>query len=190
VKQLYLEKNISTVLVLGGVGDYFDVADRVIQMINYKPVDVTAKAHDIADISPAKRKAEDEVYPFLVRDRIPFAESINPFNEHGKFSVYAREVHRINFGGQVIDLTDLEQLMELSQTEALGYAIEYAKKYMDNRTPLREVVNKVLKDIEDKGLDVISDKISGHFAWFRGLELAFAINRLRGFDVTQRKPDG
>lgn len=41
VKQLYLEKNISTVLILGGVGDYFDVSDQVIQMIKYKPYDVT-----------------------------------------------------------------------------------------------------------------------------------------------------
>ena len=45
----------------------------------------------------------------------------------------------------------------------------------------------VLQDIEEHGLDVISDVLSGHFAWFRGLELAFAINRLRGLDVIQQQ---
>ena len=186
VKQLYLNRNISTVLVLGGVGDYFDVSDQVIQMINYRPLDMTLKAHKIADMFPEKRKVEDEAYPFQTRERIPQAESIDPLNEHGKFSIYAREVHRLNFGRQLIDLTDLEQLMELSQTKALGYAMVYAKKYADKKTPLRELVQRVLKDIDDNGIDVISDKISGHFAWFRALELAFALNRLRGFDVTQK----
>jgi len=187
VKQLYLENNISSILVLGGVGDYFDVSDRVIQMINYKPLDVTSRAHQIADTSPIKREIEGEASPIGIHDRIPLPDSIVPLNEHGKFAIYAREVHRLNFGKYVIDLTDLEQLMELSQTKALGYAIEYAKKYMNNKATLREVVERVVTDIEENGLDVISDKISGHFAWFRDLELAFAINRLRGFDVIQKE---
>lgn len=187
VKQLYTEKNVSTVLVLGGVGDYFDVADQVIQMINYKPHNVTDKAHEIAEKFPAKRKIEDQTYPFNIHERIPIAESIVPVNSYGKFSVYTKEVHRINFGEQIIDITDLEQLMELSQTKALAFALVYAKKYMDDNATIKEVVNQVERDIKEKGMDVISDKISGHFAWFRGLELALTMNRLRGFDVIQTK---
>jgi predicted ABC-class ATPase len=187
VKQLYLQKDVSTILVLGGVGDYFDVSDQVIQMLNYQPVDVTSNAHKIAQSFSIKRQVEDEKYPFDVPDRIPLAESIVPLNEHGKFSVYAKEVHRLNFGKEVIDLTDLEQLMELSQTKALGFAIEYAKKYMDKKTTLGEIIQKVSNDIEAQGIDVITDKISGHFAWFRGLELAFTLNRLRGFNVIQKR---
>ena len=164
VKQLFLEQNISTVLVLGGVGDYFDVSDNVIQMINYKPQDMTAQAHKIADKFPAKRKIEDKTYPFQNRKRIPIPESIDPYNDYGKFAVYAKEVHRLNFGKQVIDLTDLEQLIELSQTKALGFAIEYAKKYMDKETPLDKIIQRVMNDIDEKGIDVISDKISGHFS--------------------------
>ena len=114
------------------------------------------------------------------------AESIDPISQHGKFAISAKEVHRLYFGKVVIDLTDLEQLMELSQTKALGYAIEYARKYMVNGATLSEVVAKVVADIESNELEIISDHISGHFAWFRNLELAFAINRLRGFDVTHK----
>jgi len=183
VKQLYSEKNISTFLVLGGVGDYFDVSDQVIQMINYKPIDATAKAHEIAKKFPAKRTVEDETYPFDIKDRIPIAKSISPLNTHGKFSVYVKEVHRINFGRQVIDLTDLEQLMELSQTKALAFVLEYCKKYMDKKLTLKEIVNRTIADIEEKGIDIISERISGHFAAFRGLELALTMNRLRSFDV-------
>ena len=186
VRQLYIEKNISTILVLGGVGDYFDVSDLVIQMINYKPLDVTTKAHAIAHASPLKRIVEGETFPFRVRERIPVSESISPINEYDKLSINAKEVHRLHFGKQDIDLTDLEQLMELSQTKALGYALAYSKKYMNSQSTLREVIDHISKDIEEHGIDVISDNISGHFAWFRGLELAFSLNRLRGFDVIQK----
>ena len=187
VKQLYEERNISTILVLGGVGEYFDVADSVIQMINYEPFDVTHKAHRIANASPTEREVEGEAYPVVIHERIPLPQSIDSLSEYGKFRIYAKETHHLNFGKEVIDLTDLEQLVEVSQTKALGYAIEYAKKYMNNKATLREIVEHVESDIEEKGLDVISDKISGHFAGFRSLELAFAMNRFRGFDVIQKK---
>ena len=85
-----------------------------------------------------------------------------------------------------IDLADLEQLVELSQTKALGFALEYAKTHMVNNATLREVVQAVDRDIENMGLDVISDRISGHFSRFRVLEWAFVFNRLRGFEVKKR----
>ncbi len=185
VQQIYQEKMISTVLVLGSVGDYFDVSDLVIRMTDYQPHDVTSKAHGIAERSPAKRTVEDKSCPFTVRERCPEPASFDPANRYGKFSINAREINRLNFGKQTIDLTDVEQLIELSQTKAIGFAMEYAKKHIDKETPLSEVVRRVITDIDENGLDVLSKKMSGHFARFRGLELAFAINRMRGLNVLQ-----
>ncbi|KAB1986390.1 ATPase, partial [Haemophilus parainfluenzae] len=39
VRQLYLDYGISTVLVIGGSGDYFDAADTVIAMDEFRPRD-------------------------------------------------------------------------------------------------------------------------------------------------------
>ena len=150
---------------------------------------MTSEAHKIAELFPAKRKVEDEAYPFHIRERIPISESIDPLNDYGKFTIYAKETHRLNFGNQVIDLMDLEQLIELSQTKALGFAIEYAKNFMNKEMSLRDIVHCVKKKIDEHGIDVISDKISGHFAWFRALELAFTLNRLRGINVIQKGMD-
>lgn len=186
VKQLYSEKGISTVLVLGGVGDYFDVSDHVIQMTNYLPLDVTEQARQISLASTTIHKNSKNVVPISLHDRIPIARSINPINEYEKFSIFAKDSHQLNFGSYIIDLTDVEQLMELSQTKALGYAIEYAKKHMGNEITLRDVIERVEEDIELNGLDVISDTLSGYFAKFRALELAFAINRLRGVELIQK----
>ena len=189
VKALYDHNGISTILVLGGVGDYFDVSDRVIQLKNYIPLDVTEEAHRISNQAATKREIEDQAGAFKSKERIPIPETIDPLNQYRKFSVFAKEVRRLNFGKQILDLTDLEQLVELSQTKALGFALLYAKKYMDKKTTLREVMQRVKEDVEAHGLDILSDRISGHFAEFRGLELAFALNRLRGFKVNQ-KGDG
>lgn len=186
VKQLYSEKGISTVLVLGGVGDYFDVSDHVLQMTNYLPLDVTEQAHKISSASSTIHKNSKQVVPISLHERIPIAKSINPINEYGKFSILAKDNHQLNFGSHVIDLTDVEQLIELSQTKALGFAIEYAKKHMDNETTLRDVIERVEKDIELNGLDIISDKLSGYFAKFRSFELAFSINRLRNIELIQK----
>ena len=186
VRQLYEQRQISSILVLGGVGDYFEVSDQVIQMLEYQPQDVTAEAHEIAEHSPMKRINEAGKSSFQVKERIPLPSSINPCNEYGKKRIYAKEVHRLNFGEEIIDLTDLEQLIELSQTKALGFALDYARKYMDETSSIKEVIAQVMMDIERQGLDVLCERISGHFAAFRSFELAFALNRLRGLDVMQR----
>jgi predicted ABC-class ATPase len=186
-KQLYLDRAISTILVLGGTGDYFDISDKVIQMNKYVPMDVTEKAKEISKSSPAKRMKEDEDYPICLKERILFSESIDPHNEYNKRSVYATEVHRLKFGKTFIDLHDVEQLIELSQTKAIGEAILYLRRYMDDKKTLKEIIELLMSDLDRKGLDVLSKKKSGHFARFRGLELAMAINRLRGLKMEQRK---
>jgi predicted ABC-class ATPase len=183
VRQLCTEKNISTILVLGGVGDYFDVADHVIQMTEYRPADVTRRAREIAARFPVKRRVEAEPRPIAVRDRMPLAGSLDPRNAYGKFRIFAREADRLHFGREIVDLTDLEQIVELSQTRAIGYALEYARIYMDGKTSLRDVVQRVIADIDEKGIDVIGSRIGGHFSRFRGLELAFALNRFRSLSV-------
>jgi len=49
--------------------------------------------------------------------------------------------------------------------------------------PLKEMIHKLMCDIEKNGLDVLNNRASGYFAEFRGLELAFAINRLRALKI-------
>ena len=44
--------NVSTVLVIGGSGDYLDVADTVIMLDSYHALDVTEKARAITEESP------------------------------------------------------------------------------------------------------------------------------------------
>ncbi|MGL5642722.1 MAG: ABC-ATPase domain-containing protein, partial [Paraclostridium sp.] len=48
VKPIYEQMDISTIIVVGSSGDFFDIADCVIQMDNYETKDVTKTAKDLS----------------------------------------------------------------------------------------------------------------------------------------------
>jgi predicted ABC-class ATPase len=186
VRQLYEQAGVSSVVVLGGVGDYFEVADTVIQMVKYRPLDVTAEAKRIVQESPVKRRQEHGDTPGDAGQRTVQATMIDPLNEYKKKSVYATELHRIRFGKTTIDLTDVEQIIELSQTKAIAQAILYLGRTSDGPVPIKELIARCMRVIRESGLDGLSPKISGHFAQFRDIELACALNRLRTVQISQR----
>ena len=113
------------------------------------------------------------------------ADSLDPSKGRREVKISSKGLHSIAFGEHDIDLGAVEQLVDISQTRALGDAINYARKYMDGTRAMKEIVATVLKDINDKGLDVLTHRSVGDYAEFRGLELAAAINRLRTLLVRQ-----
>ena len=58
VRPLYQDYGVSTLLVMGGSGDYFEAADQVIWMNNYRPALVTSQAREIAEKFPVQRLQE------------------------------------------------------------------------------------------------------------------------------------
>ncbi len=58
IRALADDLGISAVLVLGGSGDYLDVADTVIAMRDFEPRDVTADAAAVAEAFPTGRSPE------------------------------------------------------------------------------------------------------------------------------------
>jgi hypothetical protein len=58
--------------------------------------------------------------------------------------------------------------------------MEYAKRYMDGDRTLREVIERVMADLEADSLDLLDRKGTGDIIEFRQVDLAAAINRFRG----------
>jgi predicted ABC-class ATPase len=108
-------------------------------------------------------------------------------NEYGHFRISAVDVHHLVFGQIKIDLSDVEQVTEAAQTRAIGCAMEYAKRYLDGHTLLQEAVERVMADVRRSGLDILDPKRKGDLAAFRGLDLAAALNRVRGLTTRQRQ---
>jgi predicted ABC-class ATPase len=183
VRQLYQEYGVSTILVMGGSGDYFDVADTVIAMENFIPQDVTERAKAIALANITERLLEGGKNFGRITPRIPCSESIDP--SCGRRAVKLKvHVDEIVFGTEDIDVAALQQIVDKGQLRAIAAAIVYAKeKYLDKKRTIPEVLNLVMADIESKSLDVLTLMPEGDLALFRRFELAAALNRLRTLKV-------
>jgi len=190
IRQLYKEHNVSTVLVIGGSGDYFDIADTVIKMDAYRPVMVTQEAKKIAKKYKTGRRPEGGRKFGPVVDRNPQGDCFDArVGRKGKVKLRAHGTHTLQFGRTRIDLNYLEQLVDESQTNAIGDIIHYAgqyKSYFDGKRHLREVLQQVLADIEKEGIETISGLL-GYYALPRIFEIGGAINRYRRLKVTQKR---
>ncbi len=184
VRQLYEEQGVSTVLVIGGSGDYFEVADLVIAMDGYMPYDVTAKATAIAHQHQQVRQREGGETFGTVTPRVPLPRSLNPRKGRRDVNVKTRGLRTVRFGEETIDLGAVAQLVDDSQTRALAAALVYGwEKYMDGKRPLSNILNLIMADIEQHGLDILDRRKVGDWAAFRIFELGAALNRLRTLQV-------
>jgi predicted ABC-class ATPase len=192
VRELYDGLGVSTILVMGGCGDYFDVADHVVMMREYVPQDVTEEARTIATAQPTQRATEVRSALTATTPRVPLAESFDPSRGRREVKIDAKGLDVILFGSDRIDLRGVEQLVDLSQTRAIGHAIHLAtERFMDGTATLREVVEAVERWFAEAGLDDLdpfhrADHHPGEFAQPRKYELAAAINRLRTVRMRQR----
>lgn len=184
VRQLSAAQQVSSILVLGGSGDYFDVADTIIRMDTYLPHDVTAEAKAIAAQHPTGRAVEaTPTWPQPV-PRIPLAQSLDPRKGKREVSIKARALRAVLFGTQEIDMTAVAQLVDEGQLRAIGRALNLAQeRFMDDRRDMATVINSVMQELEQNGPDVLDRRQLGDYVTFRPYELAAAINRLRTLRV-------
>jgi predicted ABC-class ATPase len=192
VRELHDALGVSTVLVMGGCGDYFDVADCVIMLREFRPRDATREAREIASRKPSGRRVEAGSALTGVTQRIPLPGSFDASRGRREVKVDASDLDRIRFGSDDIDLRHVEQLVDRSQTRAVGFAVHLAaKRFMDGEATLRQVVDRLEELFDREGLDELDPfhrpgRHPGNLARPRRFEIAAAINRLRSLRVNQR----
>ncbi len=188
VKLLYKDYDVSTILVMGGSGDYFDVADTVIGMFEYIPKDLTSEKNEIVKEFPLSRKFEGGNEFGIIRKRVPLKRGLNPEKRSGKINIKTKGKNKIIFGKDEIDLTYVEQIVEEGQTRAIAYAIFNILKYIDGKRTLREIFGILKKEMKDKGLESISlYKNPPDLSEFRIIDFAFAFNRIRSLEILVEK---
>lgn len=187
VRDLRAGLGVSTILVLGGSGDYLGVADTVIWMDAYRPREVTARAHAIAAADGAPAPAAPQLFA-APPARIPDPTSVSA-ERRGRDRVRARGTEEIAFGGEEIDLRAVEQIVAPSQTRAIGDLLAYAaaRGILDGRRTIAETLAALDTALDRAGLDLLAerpDEHPGDLARPRMLEVAAALNRLRTLRVT------
>ncbi|MDP6979872.1 MAG: ABC-ATPase domain-containing protein [Myxococcota bacterium] len=189
VAELHERLGVSTVLVMGGCGDYFEAADQVIAMRDYRAHDVTADARKIAEANPGERQREVEA-PFEVPNaRVPAARSFDASRGKRAVKIDVRGVDHLGFGREDVNLRGVEQLLDTSQTRAIGLAMHFAaRKLMGQGRDLRSVLDALDEHFDRESLDFLDpfargDEHPGNLARPRRYEIAAAINRLRTLRV-------
>ncbi|HCG5528140.1 TPA: ABC-ATPase domain-containing protein [Vibrio parahaemolyticus] len=174
IGQLRDELDISTIIVMGGSGDYLDVANTVIQMHDYQAVDVTEKAKQVIAQHPTQRHNESEESLQTFRPRALNRVALMNILTDGKFRVSAKGKDSLRFGKEFTDLSALEQIESADEVNAIGWLwFQLAK--------LPGWCNNPAKEIEEmlSGEWHASLPKQGDLAKPRTLDVMAALNRMR-----------
>lgn len=174
IGQLRDELEISTIIVMGGSGDYLDVADTVIQMHDYQAVDVTEKAKQVIAQHPTQRHNESEESLQTFRPRALNRVALMNILTDGKFRVNAKGKDSLRFGKEFADLSALEQLESADEVNTIGWLwFQIAQ--------LPGWCNHPAKEIEDMltGEWYATLPKQGDLAKPRTLDVMAALNRMR-----------
>ena len=162
-QKLYTIAGISTLLVAGSSGAFFHIADTVIQMDSYHPVDISTKVRALCEKYPL---TAEKAPAFVMPDSHRIIQKNTPvIHSHGhgtgkpdrlKIKVHGKAGFLL--GRQEVDLRYVEQLIDPEQTAALGLLLKYALEHLaDGKKTMPEIVDYLQKQIHTKGLIAFAD---------------------------------
>lgn len=177
IRSLYKDHGISSIVVTGGVGDYFSIADTVILMEDYLPEEITLKTR-------TKIRNENTHFPLdpqSLKRHVTLPSPIKGNME--KFSTKGQTT--VQIGHTFVDISALEQVAEVYQTECIAFLL---KQYNDATTPdsasMASVIERIFQRFTSSGFHNIK---RGNLAVPRKQEVMFTINRTRGIRTGKKE---
>lgn len=185
-RDLYEKAGISTILVAGSSGAFFHIADTVIQMDNYHPVDITAvtkklcQEYPLSDIeTPAFRLPGS--HRIMTRAKVAPSRHSRPGQpERLKTKVHGKD--GFSLGKTEVDLRYVEQLIDSEQTASLALLLKYACEHLiDGKRTLPEIITYLDTQLKRQGLSFFSEGsyIPCGYAMPRIQEIYSCFNRYR-----------
>ena len=190
-RDLYEKAGVSTILVAGSSGAFFYIADQILQMDNYLPVDITEKVKTLCLKHKAPRtQAPGFQIPDFHRTLPPFRREASDMSrrggrgsrsqhEHMKAKVFGKDSFSLD--KETIDLRYVEQLTDSEQTCALAYLLRYALEQSEANLTVQETVEHLIDLFTDKGwTPFCSSYVPCGLARPRVQEIYACLNRFRG----------
>lgn len=192
-RALYEQAGISTILVAGSSGAFFHIADTVIQMDNYRPVDITEKAKALCASFPISEETPTlfsmpQSHRIMTKDangatrRRDYRTGAVKKDEPERLKVKVMGRDGFALGKQNVDLRYIEQLIDTEQTAALGIMLKYAvEKLIDGKRTLSDIAEYMITQMQKKGLSFFAEGsyIPGGYAMPRPQEIYACLNRYR-----------
>jgi len=179
---------ISTILVAGSSGAFFHIADTVIQMDSYYPLDITHMVKTLCSQYPLPETSVPGFhFPKSCRimtkaasaaPRSPRRDSDRP--DRLKTKVHGKDGFSI--GRQEVDLRYIEQIVDTEQTASLSMLLKYAAEHLiDGKRTLPEIAEYLIRELDQKGLVFFSGDsyIPCGYAMPRAQEIYSCLNRYR-----------
>lgn len=202
VRGMYEDLGVSSVIVAGSSGAFFHVADTIIQMKEYVPIDITQKAKEAAKayISVAEKKGTDDdngdgsdsnnnngsegSFPAFNRLRCPAPDMA--LKKEDRIKIKTMGTSELSLNKESVELRYLEQLKDQEQSAALAYLLKYAQlKLMDGKKDLKQIGDFLEEQLDQKGLESLFDHgdVSTQLARPRKQEILACINRYRRLKI-------
>lgn len=179
IRALHRERGISTLIVMGGSGDYLDVADQVLIMDSYRLVDATAQARKVCDSQP---RVDTSLPDFpLPAQRLPQRPEAK---RRGPSRTRALGTQRLVLDRHEVDVADVSGLVDEGQALAVAWALRaLLERHFDGRTSLPQALAQVAKRLDDVGLDALGEAHPAFLVRPRLVDVGAAVNRLRSLQV-------
>lgn len=179
IRALHRERGISTLIVMGGSGDYLDVADQVLIMDSYRLVDATAQARQVCDSQPRMDTSLPD-FP-LPAQRLPQRPEAK---RRGPSRTRALGTQRLVLDRHEVDVADVSGLVDEGQALAVAWALRaLLERHFDGRTSLSQALAQVAKRLDDVGLDALGEAHPAFLVRPRLVDVGAAVNRLRSLQV-------
>lgn len=178
VRGMYQDLGISSVIVAGSSGSFFQIADTIIQMREYVPYNITQKAKEAASGYPVL--SMEEHFPMDTAQRMP--KPNQALKKDPRLKMKTMGTHELLLAKDSVELRYLEQLADSEQTNSLAYALKYMQLHlMDGRKTIPQLLDAVEALIAKQGLEALFDReyVRSSLAAPRRQELAACINRYR-----------
>ena len=180
VKPIYEQMDISTIIVVGSSGDFFDIADSVIQMDNYETKDVTKEAKELSKGHILERIKNRNIKIDINFNRVVKKGLI----EEGPKGIKIKTIgiDTISINREDINLRAVEQIVDTEQLNAIGSMMKYAEKNLIGKNlTLKDMSDKIIEEVYKNGLISIESIKggTGSLAMPRKQELMAAYNRYR-----------
>ena len=182
VRGMYEDLGVSSVIVAGSSGAFFDVADTVIQMKEYVPIDITERAKQAAQAYG--QLADSTQFPSFNTMRCPLPDMA--LKKEDRIKIKTMGTSELSLARENVELRYLEQLKDQEQSTALAYLLKYAQlKMMDGKKDLRQIGDFLEKQLDAQGLESLFERgeVSSQLARPRKQEIMACINRYRKLKI-------
>ena len=189
VNELHKTRGVSTILVIGGSGEYLSVADKIYMMEDYLIHDVTDKSKNICSSYNLT-----SVFPSSAnwqQCRTLYSDHFSSYPEgSGTEKLEVSDMGFVIIGDEKIDVRGLHDIVSPRQLDSLGFMLRYLEvSNNDRKIDIEKKVNDLYARIEEEGIDFLYSSFFTTCERFLDLprkqELMMLINRMRKINMVK-----